>query len=244
MANDNRHAATPVCGKNYTRRDILKATFTVGAGALALTVAGGTLLVPTAAAACAPPSAPRNLTINRSGGCPYVVWELNGTDAQGSRVEKSSDGVNFALYYDHPYPFNPSPYSIYLDHGAGEYGTFYYRVRAYNDCGDSDPSNVVSLYVPQPPAAPSDLIATTASRNQIDLAWRDNADNEGGFWLEESLDGNTWTQLTAAGIGPNQTTYSRTGLAANKTYYYRIQATNTSGNSAYSNTASARTTRR
>ena len=36
-------------------------------------------------------------------------------------------------------------------------------------------------------------------------------------------------------------TYANTGLSANTTYYYRVRAYNAEGNSAYSNTASART---
>ena len=242
MTSERERATTRAPGATYTRRGLLRRGLGAGAGALALSAVGGSLLAREAAASTAP-LAPRNLTLNRSGGCPYLLWELTGADARGSRVEKSADGVNFAHYHTYPLPSNPSPYSVYIDHGAGEYGTFYYHVRAYNAWGDSPPSNVVSIYVPPPPAAPSNLTATTISRTQIDLAWQDNADNEGGFWIEESLDRATWTQLAAPELGPNRTTYSRTGLANSKTYYYRVRATNTSGESAYSNIASARTGR-
>ena len=239
MTNDLDRTVGRALGKTYTRRGLLKQTLAVGAGTLALSTAGGSFLAQEVAA-CTVPLAPSNLTMNRSGGCPYLLWEMGGTGGSGSRVERSTDGVNFTLYQDHPHPFNPSPYSIYVDHIGGPYGTIYYQVRAYSACGDSAPSNVVSIYVPPPPAAPSNLTATGISRGQIDLAWQDNADNEGGFYLEESTDGVSFTRLTSLGLGPNTTRYSRGGLSNNKTYYYRILATNTSGVSAYSNIASAR----
>src|SRR4029453_10569075 len=44
-----------------------------------------------------------------------------------------------------------------------------------------------------------------------------------------------------ASVGANMTTYSNSGLAASTTYYYRVRASNSGGNSAYSNTANATT---
>lgn len=96
--------------------------------------------------------------------------------------------------------------------------------------------------VPQTPAAPSSLTATAVSRSQINLSWTDNAGNEDGFKIERSTDGVNFTQI--ATVGANVPTYSNTGLAKNRTYYYRVRAYNSAGNSAYSNTANARTPQR
>jgi hypothetical protein len=94
-----------------------------------------------------------------------------------------------------------------------------------------------------PPAAPSGLTATAISRSRIDLAWTDNSGNETGFAIERSRDVSSWSQI--ATTGPNAVGYSNaTGLQPNKLYYYRVRAFNASGNSAYSNTASARTLKR
>ncbi len=92
---------------------------------------------------------------------------------------------------------------------------------------------------PTPPAAPSNLVATAASSARIDLAWADNSTNEEGFAIERSTDGVTFTPL--ATVAANVITYASTGLTASTTYTYRVRATNSAGNSAYTNAAGATT---
>ncbi|MBP7866306.1 MAG: fibronectin type III domain-containing protein [Acidobacteria bacterium] len=90
------------------------------------------------------------------------------------------------------------------------------------------------------PAAPSGLSASAASTSQINLTWSDNSTNETGFKLERKTgSGGAWSQVATPGAGV--TSYANTGLAASTTYYYRIRATNASGDSAYSNEANATT---
>jgi hypothetical protein len=94
---------------------------------------------------------------------------------------------------------------------------------------------------PTPPAAPSNLSATAVSQTQINLSWADNSTNETGFRVERSTNGSSFVQIATVGAGA--TSYASTGLRRNRLYYYRVRAYNASGNSAYSNTASARTPR-
>jgi FtsP/CotA-like multicopper oxidase with cupredoxin domain len=90
-----------------------------------------------------------------------------------------------------------------------------------------------------PPAAPSELSATTVSTSGIDLAWLDNAGDETGFVIERSDSGGSYAQIAAA--GEDTIAYSDAGLASNTTYSYRVAAVNGGGPSGYSNTASATT---
>ena len=92
---------------------------------------------------------------------------------------------------------------------------------------------------PAIPAAPSDLTATAVSRNRIDLAWTDNSSNETGFRIERSTDGTSFSSI--ASVGPNVQTYRNTGLQRNRTYWYRVWANGSAGNSGYSNVATAAT---
>ncbi|QLE02216.1 fibronectin type III domain-containing protein [Galbibacter sp. BG1] len=89
-----------------------------------------------------------------------------------------------------------------------------------------------------PPASPSSLIAAAFSENQIDLTWNDNSTNENGFSIQQLTDGN-WEAL--ATVSANVSSYSATNLEADKSYSFRVRATNSGGNSNWSNVASATT---
>jgi predicted phage tail protein len=120
--------------------------------------------------------------------------------------------------------------------------TYYYRVYATNDAGDSGFSNEASeTTLAPPPAAPTGLSAAATSSNSIDLSWTDNASNETNFVVQRSTSsGSGFT--TIATLGANTTSYAdTTGLAASTTYYYRVYAANSLGNSGFSNEASATT---
>jgi hypothetical protein len=81
--------------------------------------------------------------------------------------------------------------------------------------------------------------AAAASSTHLTLNWTDNSNNETSFLIERSTDGTNFSQI--ASVGANVTTYKNTGLAAGTKYYYRVRASNASGNSAYTNVASAKT---
>jgi hypothetical protein len=89
------------------------------------------------------------------------------------------------------------------------------------------------------PAAPSDLRVTRIAATSVDLAWTDNAMNEGGFYLERSMDGVNW--VVAATLQANTTSYRDKGLTRATTYQYRVQAYNADGVSDYSNIAVVQT---
>lgn len=89
------------------------------------------------------------------------------------------------------------------------------------------------------PAAPTALQANPAGSSQINLSWTDNSSNETGFKIERSIDGVNFTQVALTGAGV--VNYSDTGLASGTKYFYRVRATNSAGDSAYTNIANATT---
>lgn len=89
-------------------------------------------------------------------------------------------------------------------------------------------------------SAPSNLSASAISKSQIDLSWQYNASNETGFRIERKKASGA-SYIVIAEAGANVTSYSDTGLSAGTKYSYRIKAYNSSGESSYSNEASATT---
>ncbi|HET6575613.1 MAG TPA: matrixin family metalloprotease, partial [Fimbriiglobus sp.] len=89
------------------------------------------------------------------------------------------------------------------------------------------------------PQAPGGLVAIATTTTQVDLSWQDNSGNEDGFRIEQSTNGVNFTPVGTADA--NATSYTVTSLAADTTYYFRVQAVNGGGASAWSDTALAAT---
>jgi uncharacterized delta-60 repeat protein len=121
--------------------------------------------------------------------------------------------------------------------------TYSFIVRAEDGAGNQD-SNLIERTIttsatPSVPGAPTALAASPVSPNSIGLSWQDNLNNENGFIIERSTDGVTFSQVTS--LNANATSFSDLGLTASTQYYYKIKAFNSTGESGYSNTASATT---
>ncbi len=129
------------------------------------------------------------------------------------------------------------------DLGAAGYDTTYGRGIVNADAAVAQAEGGGGGGAPTAPNAPSNLTAKTASRTQINLSWRDNSGDEGGFRIER-CQGSGCTNFVEVGtVGANVTSVSNTGLTRYTVYTYRVRAYNAAGNSAYSNTAGATTKR-
>ena len=126
-----------------------------------------------------------------------------------------------------------NPSHVYLSKGT------YTAVLTVTDrTGFSDTASLV-ITATGPPSVPTGLSAAVASSSQINLSWSDNSDDETGFTIEQSTDGEAWT--APATVGANVRTYAHTGLSAETKYYYRVKAVNGAGESGYTNTANGTT---
>ena len=127
------------------------------------------------------------------------------------------------------------------DVAFGDWGWFIDDVRIYT-CTSGAITNPVFLPVVirsiPAPSAPTNLVAAATSSTAIHLTWNDTT-NETGYRLQRSPDGSTWSPLIT--LPANTTSYDNTGLTASTLYYYRIVAYNSTGDSAWSNTAFATT---
>ncbi len=192
-----------------------------------------------------PPAAPTNLAATATSSSQInLSWTDSDGNEAGFKIERCTGAgcSDFAQVAT-----TAANVTSYANTGLTTATSYSYRVRATNSAGDSDYSNIataVTQAAPAIPAAPTNLVATTVSKSQINLSWIDNATNETGFRIERCK-GATCTKFTQiATVGANATTYANTGLAANTTYRFRVRAYNASGNSAYSNIAAATTLRR
>ena len=166
-----------------------------------------------------------------------LSWTNTSTSQTGVKIERSIDNVTFTQI-----AIAGATAVSFPDTGLSASTTYFYQVRATNASGDSPYSNTASATTqspPPPPTAPTNLAATASSSSQIDLSWTNTATNQTGVKVERSIDNVTFAQIAVAGAAA--VSYSDGGLSASTTYYYRVRATNASGDSPYGNTASATT---
>ncbi|PKV49253.1 putative secreted protein (Por secretion system target) [Aquimarina sp. MAR_2010_214] len=187
------------------------------------------------------PAAPTNLSATSNSNSQInITWTDNSINESKFIVERSADGAsgwkNVAEL--------KKDATNYLDTGLTANTTYYYRVKAKNFGGDSkysNTANVTTLSRGTVPAAPTSLKTVSAISTQIELNWTDNANNEDSFRIERSANGTSgWTSVGTTAI--NVSSYTDKGLSSNTTYYYRVRAENTIGNSTYSNTVNGTTT--
>ncbi len=188
-----------------------------------------------------PPAAPSNLAAAAvSTSQVDLSWTDNSSNETGFKIErKTGTGGTWSQVAT-----VGAGTTTCQNTGLSASTTYFYRVRSYGTSGNSAYSNEAGATTPAPPptppAAPSGLSATAASSSRIDLSWSDNSSNETGFKVERKTgSGGTYAQIASVAAGV--TAYQDSGLAASTTYYYRVRAYNTAGNSSYSNEANATT---
>jgi hypothetical protein len=163
-----------------------------------------------------------------------LQWQDNDDDEQGFRVERSVGGGAFAEVAD-----LSADVEDYSDTGLTAETTYAYRVRAYNNEGNSSYSNVVEVTTSASPVdnPPSGLSAIAVSWDTISLSWSDNSTNENGFKIERATTGQSFSQI--AEINAGVTSHDDTGLSPSTAYRYRIRAFNSAGDSDFSDEATA-----
>ena len=125
----------------------------------------------------------------------------------------------------------------YTNTGAKAGTTYYYRVKACNDAGLSPYSNVVSgkvKSVTPKPSAPVVKIGHSATSGKPMLTWNAVSGATSYKVYRATSQNGTYSLLGTV----TATSYTNTGAKAGTTYYYKVKAVNSAGESAYSNIVS------
>ncbi len=119
--------------------------------------------------------------------------------------------------------------------GLSSNTNYYFRVQVIKDDISGDLSAAVEARTMSSvtvPAIPTSVTTTNVLANSVTLSWTDASTNEDGFRIERSgSSSGPWTTLINTSF--NAKSYKDTTVAADKLYFYRIAAFNTTGISSY-----------
>jgi fibronectin type 3 domain-containing protein len=166
-----------------------------------------------------------------------LTWDDNSANETGFEIERKTGSGAFALIQT-----TAAGATSFSNTGLTPSTTYTYRVRAKNAGGNSGYSNEASATTPAaptPPAAPSLLTAAAPTSDRVNLAWRDNSNNEEGFEVERKVGSGAFVLLSTTAA--NATSLADRQVQPNTTYTYRVRASNSGGKSAYSNEATVKT---
>ena len=127
--------------------------------------------------------------------------------------------------------------TTYVNTGAKDGVTYYYMVTAVNDSGESAFSNTVSgqsKAVTPKPSAPVVKIGNSATSGKPMLTWNAVSGATSYKVYRATSQNGTYSLLGTV----TATSYTNTGAKDGVTYYYKVKAVNSAGESAYSNTVS------
>lgn len=152
-----------------------------------------------------------------------LAWLDNSSNENGFDIYRSTDGINFIKIAE-----VDSNQTSFVSTGLNDETNYYFRVRAKNINGAevfySSFSNTASGTTLSAPyiARPTNINCFTQPWYQIDVSWQDNANNETGYWVEKSLDDNTFFPFSYVGMNGNM--ISDSDISPGETYYYRTRA--------------------
>ena len=196
-----------------------------------------------------PPNAPSNLMskVLGTGRNRRVVlnWIDNSGNETGFIVQRGTDD-SFTI---NPTAFTVSPdVTTYADRIGNTTQTFYYRVIAANTVGynstagypsktaTSGFSNITAPFtVPTAPTAVSATAALSGTKAVITVSWADLSNNESGFRVQRATNPAFTTGVVTKTVATNVTTFTTGNVSRNRDFYFRVQAYNGTGASAWVN---------
>lgn len=157
------------------------------------------------------PTIPTNVElVNSTPSTITLKWD-NSTEATGYRIYRNTtqDGEYLQV--------GEVSGTTYTDTNLNSNTTYYYYVSAYNELGESERSDIITIAtsIIEPP---TDLVLTPINNTSIRLTWTPPTNYDSFIiYRSESEDG-TFNQIATV----TTTNYVDDGLTNNTTYYYRV----------------------
>ena len=200
-----------------------------------ITIGNGNGNLTSATLHCAPDAPVVKISNSSASGKPVLTWKAVSGATSYKVYRSTTKGSGYSL-------LGTTTATSYTNTGAKAGTTYYYRVKACNDAGLSPYSNVVSGKVKtvaqQKPSAPVVKIGHSASSGKPMLTWNAVSGATSYKVYRATSQKGTYSLLGTV----TATSYTNTGAKAGVTYYYKVKAVNSAGESAYSNVVSGKTT--
>jgi fibronectin type 3 domain-containing protein len=183
------------------------------------------------------PSTPSNIRAAAQSSSSITVSWNSVSNASGYDVHRSTSGSGSYSYA------GSATGTSYTDTGLAPNTTYYYKVSAYNDYGQSSLSSSYDHSTTRgiAPSAPSGVTATAAwnySGDAIRIRWSPVSEANGYKLYRATSNSGSYTLV---GDSITSDSYTDYGLSPDTTYYYRVSAYNSNGESSRSSSASAKT---
>lgn len=174
---------------------------------------------------------------------PSVSYPLNGAINVSTSVTlrwSDTDPNGQSLTYDLYFGTSQTPQLLVQDIKSPQYSlynlsysTTYYWYIVASDGKNTTQGNMwtFTTQAPPPPLAPTNLHKTSVTSNSISIAWNASS-GASGYKIYRSTDNMNFSQIGQTSF----TSYIDSGLSPSTTYYYKVTAFNTYGESDYSNT--------
>jgi endo-1,4-beta-xylanase len=168
-----------------------------------------------------------------------LSWSASSGTVTNYQIERATGATSTSFAQ-----VGTSTSTSFNDSGLAANTTYRYRVRATNSAGNSAYSAITNVTTggttTQPPGTPGTLSASGTTASSTNLSWGASSGTVTNYQIERATGA---TSTSFAQVGTSTTTsFTNTGLAANTTYRYRVRATNSAGNSGYSNIVNVTTT--
>jgi hypothetical protein len=162
-----------------------------------------------------------------------LQWADNANGETGQRIVRCVNGLCSFI------AVGPNV-TTYSDTAVATGATYTYQVQALLAGADSPLSNLASVLTGSTtppttrPLAPTDLFAFESAPGQVSVRWIDTANNESNYSVYRCLGVRCTTFSLIAALGVNTTTFVDTTVRRGTTYTYKVRASNSVGNSAFS----------